>query len=106
MIIHSGIGTGSLQVSGSFGVLGSSIFSGSVIVTEGITGSLFGTSSWASNAVTSSYALNAESASYSSTASSADNFLIRQSATASNLLVNNTITAQTLVVNIVSFFLK
>ncbi len=46
--------------------------------------------------------MNAVSASYAATASSADNFLIRQNATASNLLVNNTITAQTLIVQTVT----
>ena len=60
------------------------------------TGSLLGT------ATTASYVLNAVSASFAATASSADNFLIRQNATASNLLVNNTITAQTLVVQTVT----
>jgi hypothetical protein len=35
-----------------------SIISGSLIVTQGITGSLFGTASYATNALTSSYALN------------------------------------------------
>ena len=81
--------TGSLSISGS---LNAPI----------ITGSLFGTASWAQNATTASYVLNAVSASFAATASSADNFLIRQNATASNLLVNNTITAQTLVVQTVT----
>jgi hypothetical protein len=89
-----GIGTitptlATLQVSGN-------------VYANSFTGSLFGTASWANNAVTSSYVLNAISASYAATASSADNFLIRQNATASNLLVNNTITAQTLIVQTVT----
>jgi hypothetical protein len=66
------------------------------VVAQSFTGSLFGTSSFATSA------LSAISASYAATASSADNFLIRQDATASNLLVNNTITAQTLVVQTVT----
>ena len=48
---------------------GNSEITGSLIVTNGITGSLFGTSSWAENAQTSSYVLNAVSASYSTTSS-------------------------------------
>jgi hypothetical protein len=68
--------TGSLQVSGS------------------ITGSLFGTSSWANNAVTSSYILNAVSSSFASTASSADNFTVRGTLTAQTI-VAQTITSST-----------
>lgn len=37
---------------------GSTELTGSLIVTDGITGSLFGTASWAQNAITASYALN------------------------------------------------
>lgn len=61
--------------SGSLWVSGSSVITGSLTVTEGITGSLFGTSSWALNAITASYALNvsgtianAVSASFATTA--------------------------------------
>lgn len=57
------IPTGSLRVSGS------TTITGSLNVTSGITGSLFGTSSWSSNAVTASYILNAVSSSFASTAS-------------------------------------
>jgi hypothetical protein len=67
---------------------------GSLIVTNGITGSLFGTSSWAVNAITAntaSYILNATSASFAATGSYADNFTVK-----------NTLTAQTLVVSVVS----
>ena len=64
---------------------------GSVIATQGFTGSLFGTASWAQNAITSSYVLNAVSASFSSTASSADNFLVR-----------GTLTAQTIVAQVIT----
>ena len=52
-------------------ISGSTIITGSLNVTQGITGSLFGTSSWASNAVTASYVLNAVSSSFTSTATSA-----------------------------------
>ena len=37
---------------------------GSLLVTTGITGSLFGTASWANNSVTSSYSVTAQTASY------------------------------------------
>ena len=50
---------------------GNSNITGSLNVSAGITGSLFGTSSWASNATTASYVLNAVSASYASVAVSA-----------------------------------
>ncbi len=87
-------------VSSSYAALSGSFRTGSY--TGSFTGTLFGTASWANNAVTSSHALFTVSASFAATASSADNFLIRQNATASNLLVNNTITAQTLVVQTVT----
>lgn len=60
-------------------VEGRSDFSGSLTVTQGITGSLLGTSSWAQNAVT---------------ASSADNFLVRGTLTAQTI-VAQTITSST-----------
>jgi hypothetical protein len=44
-----------LQVSGSTKLLGNTVITGSLIVTQGITGSLFGTASWAQNAITASY---------------------------------------------------
>jgi len=100
---------------------GSLELTGSLSVLEGITGSLYGTSSWAVSAshaptaLTSSYAVSASysltatsashainsdiaiSASYAATASSADNFLVRQNITASNALIYGTLTAQTIV---------
>jgi len=45
-------------------VSGSVIITGSLTVTSGITGSLFGTASWAQNAVTASYVQTAQTASY------------------------------------------
>ena len=48
---------------------GSAEITGSLIVTSGITGSLFGTSSWAENVVTASYALVALSSSIATSAS-------------------------------------
>ena len=49
--------------------LNNTIITGSLNVTAGITGSLFGTASWAQNAVTSSYILSAVSASFATSAS-------------------------------------
>ena len=46
----------------SFPYTGSAIISGSLIVTGSITGSLFGTSSWAQNTISSSYAITASHA--------------------------------------------
>jgi hypothetical protein len=59
--------TGSLTVSGSstFTNIGPAVFSGSVNVTQGITGSLFGTSSYA---LTASYVANASSFPYTGSA--------------------------------------
>jgi hypothetical protein len=82
----------------------SNIISGSNAAIASITGSLFGsssyasTASWAQNFVTSSVT----SASYAATASSADNFNVRTSLTASNALINGNITAQTLVVQTIT----
>ena len=111
-----------LDVSGSGNYSNGLTVTGSLIAPN-ITGSLFGTASWARNAVTSSYIVNAISASYAFTASSAvsaftassavnstnaltassaDNFVVRQSITASNALINGTITAQTLVVQTIT----
>ena len=49
--------------------LNNTTITGSLNVTAGITGSLFGTASWAQNAVTSSYILSAVSASFATSAS-------------------------------------
>lgn len=48
---------------------GDTTISGSLVVTNGVTSSLYGTASWAENAVTASYTLNTVSASFASTAS-------------------------------------
>jgi hypothetical protein len=65
--------TGAVVLSGSslpeLRVIGETQFTGSVSSLNGFTGSLFGTSSWATNALTASYVLNAISSSFSSTAS-------------------------------------
>jgi len=64
-----GIGKES-ALNGKLDISGSTFITGSLNVSQGITGSLFGTSSWALNAVTSSFVLNAVSASFAATASS------------------------------------
>lgn len=51
----AGIETGSLATTGSNTFIGSQIISGTLNVTGGVTGSLFGTSSWSNNAVSASY---------------------------------------------------
>jgi hypothetical protein len=65
-----------LILTGSLLVTGSAVITGSLRVNGSITGSLFGTSSWANNAVTSSYILNAVSSSFASTASLAPNYVL------------------------------
>jgi hypothetical protein len=75
-------------------VSGSDASLNSLNVSSGITGSLLGTASYATNALTASYVataqtasyvLNAISASYAATASSANSFVVRNSLTASGL---------------------
>ena len=61
--------SGSTILTGSLTLIGNEIITGSSTATLGYTGSLFGTSSYASNALTASYALVATSASYAATAS-------------------------------------
>jgi len=61
----------SIVFTGSFAQSGSVTISGNINATNGITGSLLGTASWAQNAVTASYILNAVSASYALSASNA-----------------------------------
>ena len=51
-------GTDKLQVTGTSNLNGNTRITGSLRVTQGITGSLFGTSSWAISALTSSYSTN------------------------------------------------
>jgi len=55
-INSSGI-SGSLYVSGSSNFNGNTTVTGSLNISAGITGSLQGTSSWATNSITASYAL-------------------------------------------------
>jgi len=52
------INTGSFATTGSNTFIGNQVITGSLNVTQGITGSLFGTSSWSNNSITASYALN------------------------------------------------
>jgi hypothetical protein len=72
--------SGSTTVTGSFTVSGSSTFSGSVSSNIGFTGSLFGSATSASYALTASYTPGSGasvSASYAATSSFADNFTAR-----------------------------
>lgn len=92
-------------------ITGSTYIEGDLTVYHGITGSLFGTSSWAENVISASYAKSssyaytasiAESSSYSLTASSADDFVVRGNLTASNALITGTLTTQTIVVQTIT----
>jgi hypothetical protein len=64
--------TGSNTFTGSQTIEGDVVVTGSLIVTSGITGSLYGTASWAENAISSSYSLNTTSASYAISSSYTD----------------------------------
>jgi hypothetical protein len=79
------VGIGTTTPNAKLEVSGSAIISGSLTATQGITGSLFGTSSWANNAISTSFA---------TTASSADNFVVRGTLTAQTI-VAQTITSST-----------
>jgi hypothetical protein len=65
---------------------GSLDISGSLLVLNGITGSLYGTASWAENVLTSSYTLNAASASYALSSSFALNASTASYISASNVV--------------------
>lgn len=80
----AGIETGSLATTGSNTFIGNQIISGTLNVTGGVTGSLFGSSSWSNYSITASYitlaqtasyVLNAVSASYSTNAGTASSAL-------------------------------
>jgi hypothetical protein len=63
--------TGSAFFSSSVNIGNNLIVTGSLNVTNGITGSLFGTASWANNATTASFVLNAVSSSFATSAATA-----------------------------------
>jgi hypothetical protein len=69
-------------------VSGSQQVTGSLFVTDGITGSLFGTSSWANNATSASYILNAVSSSFSTSASFAPNLYNTNGTLTGNRILN------------------
>lgn len=55
-VLNNGnVGIGTITPNAKLDVSGSAIISGSLTATQGITGSLFGTSSWSNNAVTASF---------------------------------------------------
>jgi hypothetical protein len=97
--------TGSLLVTGSTGI------TGSLSVTQGITGSLFGTSSWADNVITASYVTGAIydntnpvlSASFAATASLAPNYVLNSSTSS---FVQNTQTSSFVVNDQTSSFVQ
>jgi hypothetical protein len=68
--------TGSVTITGSLTVSGPSTFNG-VVTANNLTGSLFGTASWAQNSTSASFAQSTISASYAQTASYANDFTIR-----------------------------
>ena len=69
---------------------GSIFATGSITATRGITGSLFGTSSWAQNATTASYVLQAVSSSFVTTASYAENGGVTQIVAGTNVTISPT----------------
>lgn len=75
-------------ISGSTSTTGSLTITGSIRVSEGITGSLFGTSSWATNTLTASYILNAISSSFATTSSYALNGGVTSIAAGSGISIN------------------
>ena len=99
IIIYSSgsLGIGTLTPGASIDTTGSVIISGSLKVIQGITGSLFGTSSWAVNssqtvtAQTASYVVTAQTASYVLQAVSASFATLAQTANTASYVV----TAQT-----------
>jgi len=109
--LNAGATTETFPYTGSAIISGSLTVTGSVRSSSGFTGSLFGTASWAQNAITASFVTLAQTASFVATASwarnaltasSADSFVVRNNITASNGLFTGTITAQTLVVQTVT----
>ena len=85
-----GIGPGKTVPSAQLDISGSILITGSLSVTQGITSSLFGTSSWANNAVTSSYILQAVSASFATTSSFASNGGVTQIIAGTNITISPT----------------
>jgi hypothetical protein len=105
MLIDSGFVTSSFRVSGSYAQTGNAVITGSLNVTAGITGSLFGTSSHAvtasffggsiSTAVSASYASSSTSASYAVNAGTAQSASFATNANSASYALNagNTQTA-------------
>ena len=84
--------TGAVVISGSalpeLRVIGDTQFTGSINSFNGYTGSLLGTSSWATNALTASYILNAISSSFATTSSYALNGGVTSIAAGSGISIN------------------
>jgi hypothetical protein len=83
---------GAVVISGSalpeLRVIGDTQFTGSINSFNGYTGSLLGTSSWATNALTASYILNAISSSFATTSSYALNGGVTSIAAGSGISIN------------------
>lgn len=84
--------TGAVVLSGSslpeLRVIGDTQFTGSINSLNGYTGSLLGTSSWATNALTASYILNAISSSFATTSSYALNGGVTQITAGTGISIN------------------
>jgi hypothetical protein len=101
-----------VEFTGSFIVTGSARVTGSLSVTNGITGSLQGTSSWATNVITASYVLQAVSSSFATSAANAttasyilnavSSSFAATASSAENFLVRGTLTAQTIVAQVIT----
>jgi len=98
--------TGAVVLSGSslpeLRVIGETQFTGSVSSLNGFTGSLFGTASWATNALTASYVLNAISSSFASTASYVLN-TVSSSFSSTASFTPNAITTASVSLNTITF---
>jgi hypothetical protein len=115
MLIDSGFITSSLRISGSYTQTGNAVITGSLVVTQGFTGSLFGTASWATNvisasiaanAVTASRALNANTASFATSAANATSASFATSAasaTSASIATNAVTASRALNANTASF---
>ena len=100
--VAGGGGGSAFPFTGSAIISGSLQITGSVVATQGLTGSLSGTASWASNAVsasfsntalTASYVLNAISSSFAATASFAPAYVL--SSVTSSMLAPYVLSSQT-----------
>jgi hypothetical protein len=96
--INSGsgnLGIGTSTPNAKLDVNGNTLITGSLTVTSGITGSIFGTSSWANNAVSSSYSANSKLFDGNNTAvfaTTASNIFIGSQTITGSLIITNDLT--------------